>query len=67
MIVTLVEWPLTMARAASVPKNSAIARSSSPCTAFSPETSRLAEVLVPNRSMAALAAAATAGSPDMPR
>ena len=67
IVVSLVEWPPTNTMASCVPMKSAMARSNSRWTGFSPETSRLAETLVPKRSMAALAARATVGSPDMPR
>ena len=65
--VSLVAWPPTNVTESSAPTRLAIARSSSPWIVFSPETSRLAETLVPNRSIAPLAAAVTAGSPDIPR
>ncbi|MNL57295.1 hypothetical protein D3C87_1808450 [compost metagenome] len=65
MVDTLVAWPLTNEMASSTPYSAAISISSSRWMGRSPDTRRLAETEVPYRSMAALAAAATTGSPDM--
>jgi hypothetical protein len=67
MVATLVAWPLTKVTASSTPWNSASRRSSAAWNGRSPATSRLAETEVPKVSIAALAAAATAGWPFRPR